>query len=345
MESFREFLAEMLVHNLSRNQNPEIVIAFRQHIWILPKKDYSSARKVWTEEETIRSILKDILKAHPQRKELGKPKIESLDDLLGWIRDYIPDAIVGWYDEAEKSLYLQDSAQPSPYTSPLVKKVAQTLKLRTVKYSATDPTEDERTKSVTRPQMKGNWPDIAFHGTSTAHIENILVQGLNPGESASNWEQIGIHHYDRIFLTVKFEEAQFHAVRTASGQGHKETAGLPIVVAVRIPDKNLIVPDYDIDAHAGRTSYGHERERKSYDALYSVSSSKASKHAGIFGYKGRIPANHIVYISVYSSVRKQWIVERNINRFKKLLRDMGTDYFYRRYGEEKYSDPNKNRYY
>jgi hypothetical protein len=318
MDSFRQFLNEMIVHRVS--QNPNIVIAFRQHLWLLGDGD----------NDEVRKILDTIVKENPKTPEYFKDyRVSDLHDFGSRLIDAIPDSFYGSWDAKQKVLWVGTSHDKMAVTtSPLAKKVAQTLGARSIQYSAYDSaSSNEFTVKVGRQRLKGDWPDVAFHGTTSEYIESILIKGIAPFQSGSNWAQQGVHHDDKVFFTANLEEAKGHAAMTA-----RKTRGIPVVVAAKIPDKNLILPDYDIDSEAGRSTYDHERDRKEFDSIFSVDSTRASKHAGRFAYKGRVPASHIVYLLVWSSHREQWMKISKFNRLKDGLRNQGNDYWFK-YGE------------
>lgn len=316
MDGFKLFLNEMLFHRVS--PNPDMVIAFRQHLWLINYKD----------DQLAQSIYDTIIREHPLSQAIEQKDVSSIYDLEQYLLDYVPDSLVGHWDTKTKVLWVGSIPAMSYASSPLAKKVAQVLGARSIQYSALEPTGSDYTIKVPRRHMKGDWPDIAFHGTSSEYVEGILSKGLKAGESPSNWSIIT--HEDKVFLTAKLDEAKSHAAWTAN-----KTRGIPVVVAVKIPDKKLIVPDFDVDTLATRSHYP-QRERRPYDALYSVDSFKASKHAGIFGYQGRIPANHIDHLLIWARYVEKWFRINKFARLKADLRRVGNDYW-ERYGYwEKY---------
>ena len=139
--------------------------------------------------------------------------------------------------------------------------------------------------------MRGETSNIMFHGTTTKYLGEILKTGIRAGRSRSNYDLIS--HPDLIFFSSRFDEAQHHSMHTAQKAG-----GDPMVVEFSLPDKNLLVPDYDVDAQSGETNiydYIPEETRNS-SANYSSmtgASDALSREFGVYGYRGRISPKFI----------------------------------------------------
>jgi len=311
---------------VNREKGGDTVIAFRQWLWVVK---YNSDKG----EE----IADKIAEAHPKGKELlTHLREKTISGVSEWVKDYIPDALVANWSSDKKILWLHSSSMTSATTSPLVRKVAIELRAKSVQYEALDGNERDYTVTRRRGQLRGNWDSVWYHGTSTKYLEDILRLGLKPGESDSNYADQDIHHEELIFLTAKIEEAQYHGWHTA-----RKVGGLPMVVQINhIPDKARLEPDYDVDKIASRNTY-NSPEPKDYDPVFSVDSMRASKHAGLVGYRGRIPANRIDAILVYSENRGNWVRIRDLARLRNVLSRYGDDFWYR-YGEP--ALPNRRRY-
>ena len=69
--------------------------------------------------------------------------------------------------------------------------------------------------------------------------------------------------------------------------------GDPMIVEIRIPDKNQLVQDYDVDNQSEVDLYEnipHSIRKNKYDTTEMPGSAfRLSKEFGIFGYRGRIP--------------------------------------------------------
>jgi hypothetical protein len=154
--------------------------------------------------------------------------------------------------------------------------------------------------------MKGKLPDVLYHGTHTGVLPSILKTGLNPDSYESNWPEVG--KFDLLFFTSKFEEAAFQANRSAD-KNHTQ----PIVLQVRIPDKDQVTWDYDmaalyanpeenpdLDTHGFTASPSfHDQAGRGGQGIQSANPGTNFMTAtGTVGYKKRIPAKFIVGVNV-----------------------------------------------
>jgi hypothetical protein len=332
MGMFRDFLAEVFVHRTS--ENAHTVIAFRSDIWLLHNDEQR--------KDVISGIWNSILAQHPGRVQLRQSHKDPQDvhDLKELVNEYIPDALVGQiYD---KTLWFDtDVNKAHPLTSTLAKKVAQALKVRSAHYSI----EDNDAKVSVKKMTGGGLPEMFYHGTSSAYLERIFATGLRAGASASNWMSGDIEHPETIFFTAQISEAMFHANRTAHGRENSASAGVPIVIAFRLPDPALLIPDYDVDRVSSRKHYEQKPPKDDPNftrtAMSSVDSWKLARQSGTFGYKGRIPPAFFEYILVYSEQDNKWnrISKRSFRAMLKKIEDWGLDTFEDVYG------PKKPRYY
>jgi len=315
-EGFNHFLTEMIVN---KEQSGNIIIAFRQWLWIV---NYNSDKYF--------EILNSILSVHPQRDKLRKliSRIDDIESLISWLNDYIPDVLCGCLINHGNTLQINQSSMTiSLTTSPLVKKVARELGVKNVNYSYYDEDDEDAVLRKKVKSLRGNLDVIWYHGTTSKYLYDILRLGLKPGERGSNYIDQDIVHDDIIFLAAKLDEAQHHAWHTVNRVG-----GHPIVLQVnKIPDKSLIIPDYDVDRLSSQNIYNHFGSRE-HDAIYSTDSNRAMKDAGLIGYKGRIPASMFSAVILYSSYSKKWIRFRDLSRLRRILIDYGEDFF-QRYGD------------
>ncbi len=222
-----------------------------------------------------------------------------------------PDIVAGTFDGTNLWLYDQESGH-HPQVSAYIRKVAQTLGASNVSHSAyVGGQEEEREFEYDFYQIGKGVPDVALHGTNTSEIRSLLRFGLDPSRGTGNWETTdfgdeGVGKFELNFLTVRPASAMFHANRSAARQG-----GAPIILHVKIPDKNQIGPDFDVAKATGLSdeladvlgftgSYRWEPDKDWESEQQAVIAAKSGqnlwKHAGLFSYRGRIPANHIVGI-------------------------------------------------
>ena len=199
------------------------------------------------------------------------------------------DVLFGTLLENGKTLHLDQigSFKLDPKSSVLVKKVVKELGVRKIVYPADYNWGDE--EEVPFYGARGKIADVMYHGTTSNYLENILKFGLVPGESKTNYE--GISHPNAVFFSSRMEEAQHHAVHTASKVG-----GDPVIASLNVPDPALLIPDYDVDMGAGDTGcfdYICHTLRNRQAGDLDVDSFSLSREVGVYGYKGRIPASAI----------------------------------------------------
>jgi len=260
----------------------DIIIAYRGNIWRFNSENIYDALK----EDEIEEISKSL------GSGISSSEWETPDELTDEIRDNNrPDILVGRIDgDIYKTLYLTNYSgfTLDPKSSILIKKIVKELDLDNVVYSSQI---DDHDFGVSKWEAKGQISDVMFHGTTTKYLGEILKTGIRAGRSQSNYEQIV--HPNLIFFSSRFDEAQHHSVHTAQKVG-----GDPMVIELAVPDKNLLVPDYDVDAQSGETNiydYISEETRNS-SANYSSMTGSAdalSREFGIYGYRGRISPKFI----------------------------------------------------
>lgn len=100
-----------------------------------------------------------------------------------------------------------------------------------------------------------------------------------------------------VFFSSRFDEAAYHASHTTDRvMTKKRQTTVPVIIEFYIPDKNKLVPDYDVAALAkgvrapNQEFYADLQKEKKPRQL--------SLETGIWGYKGRIPASFIKYVYV-----------------------------------------------
>lgn len=233
-------------------------------------------------EETRQKILTD-LKLNPEIFS----NIKDIQDFLAEIVDRVSDVVVGTIRNKKLTVF-NAGIKVDPKSSTLIKKIVQTLKLKSVDYW-----EDVESTETTVPKKKilGNIPDIVYHGTSSIYLLSILRKGLVAGEAESNYAKQGIIHPELIFFASRIGEAVHHAETTFRQKG-----GIPVILELKIPDKDQIIADYDIEKMTQNNQYYKNIDspsRLKYSQSYQQNPDKLSKHFGIYGYKKRIPASFI----------------------------------------------------
>lgn len=292
----REFgcLNEMFIEGKRNLQDGAHVLAYRSKIWIVPD---------WELEAVSKRMQASIRREAQIKKSKYDPGMEgSLENR--------PDILHAIYSKTNNRGSLEIlhgiNFQHDPELSILVKKVAQAL-------GVTSVTTNDRFHGA--EDLKAKTPEMAYHGTSTRWLKDILVHGLAPKPGNTNFDSV--HHRNHVFLTTDPIKAVFHAT-TASQEKTKHRSGYgqaqnrtndyghlfhqPIVLRVKIPDPALLDADYDIDQESSQTVYPdmHADVARAKDVKGTMpgDSKKISKSVGVFGYKGRILPQHIDQILI-----------------------------------------------
>lgn len=234
------------------------------------------------------------------KSQTGLDDIENWDDLREEVLDNRPDVFIG---QITDDGFLQNASY-NEFThgqnSPLIKKIVQFYKLKG--YRAPD-TEDDVGEEFSKHELTGMISDYAYHGTNLMALESIIKFGLNPSkENATNW---GFSFSDKIYLTTKENYGIYHANNSARNQKSH-----PILIRVKIPDKNRITADYDVaktfgmkdvsdqEGYTGiisKHTYDYDIRRTNKIQTHSPKTD-FNKVSGVFAYKGRIPASFISWI-------------------------------------------------
>ena len=265
-----KIISEMFVKG---DPNGEYIVAYRENIWRMGTYPSDEVREDINNSVGI--------------KEEWEQYADLMDELTDTER---MDVLVGSLLEGGKTLHIEQigSFKLDPKSSILVKKVVKELGARKVVYPVDYNWGDEEEVPFYRTQ--GKVADVMYHGTTSNYLENILKFGLVPGKSKTNYE--GISHPNAVFFSSRMEEAQHHAVHTASKVG-----GDPIIVNLKVPDPDLLIPDYDVDMGAGDTTgcfdYICHTLRSRQAGNLDTDSFSLSREVGVYGYKGRVPASAI----------------------------------------------------
>ncbi len=268
---FNQTLKEIFVKG---DRDADAICAYREHLWMFDEMDIPEDIQV----EILDALNLDNISSVSDLDEL-KDILESknkYDVLLGRIHTKI-----GGRSELE-IIPVHPSFVKDPQSSLTVKKVVKALKIDKVSYSGLD---DEYQDTPSR-EVSGEIPTVVYHGTTTKYLGSILKSGLSPGVSKTNYESVS--HQDAVFFTSRLPEAAYHAEHAAM-----KNDGEPLVLIMRIPDKDKIIPDFDVDAHAEDEAYPNIYKRQDKSGSIKGKSMTHTKEFGLYGYRGRIPASFI----------------------------------------------------
>lgn len=287
MKKFQDFLAEVFVKG-GRVKDGSSVLALRENIW------------VWNNRREFKRLAPFI------NKQLNTD-FNDPQDIERWL-SYNHDAVYGSINGGK--LYINNLGDLRPSTnSPTLRKVLKQLKLsaatkQTYDFDSGAAVDFDKKREEFNADLSKN---KFFHGTSTAHIENLLKTGLRPRPDQTNFDNI--EHQDKVFVTTSEDKALFHAQMAAM-----KTESMPIILELKIPDPDKLVSDYDVVSNiiganselSSELGYdeiyyadryaGHGNPSSGYKDMvkrYAGKLGQISSHMGIFGYKGRIPATFI----------------------------------------------------
>lgn len=280
-----DFINEMLIKGKRKTGEPEQVIAFNKWIYFLDDEapDWGEVKQEIVANLNLEDKMDDT---------------EGMDmyDFKQTIAELVPDVLIGSINGDELNLDGYAGFKLDPQSSILIKKVVKQLGIDSVEY----PRDEYGGEYHSKWEIKGKIPDVAYHGTTTEYLEEISRIGLRPGAKESNWMKQYISHPDKIFFATRFDEAMNHAQMTAGKRG-----GYPMVVEFKIPNKDLIVPDYDVEVQTGHHADGDSDIKLYYTYIdkpfpkehdpktHKEKPLSVSKEFGVYGYKGVVPPKFI----------------------------------------------------
>lgn len=279
---FKDYFNSVISEMIERYNDPEgdLIVAHLGNVWRLPS------------DSTDKKILDDI------SKHTGLPEVDEAYDFYNLIENENRlDIFIGTVGEDN---YLHSGlphSESHTISSPLIRKILHLYKF--FGFKERDFGDVDSSVETHRFDVKGDFLDYAYHGTDSYSMLKILKFGLKPlNGSQSTWD---FQFSDKIFLTTRLHFAMFHANRSAKHRHAK-----PIVLKVRIPDKKLIVADYDIAKLFGMEKDAREEGYldtiQYYNPFFPQDASVIKKYSpktnftkssGVFAYKGRIPVSFI----------------------------------------------------
>jgi lysozyme family protein len=286
----------------------DLVVAYRENIWLLNRRRDS--------EENV-PVMEDI------EQTFGLSPEDDVHDLLSTLEEKRPDVLRGEID-GDRLILSGATDWRFGRGSHLLKKVMQELQLSGVTYlnSGGDPYEN-----IGDFQITGKVPEALYHGTTSENALGILRFGLAPDRAATNYpgrfKHPPIYHEDKVFLSENIDKAEHHAFNAVTrdmqygspGYGSAKPRGFPVIFRFRIPDPNLLVPDLDVEHISDKPTgtYDYVPPRDQYSPKIQDDPTQFSRQTGIFGYKGRIPANFIsdIYVWISGDIESEGFDESN----------------------------------
>ena len=285
------------------DESDGVIIAFRGDYWLLGEWD----------NEVPETVIADIA------EKTGVKETDLVDlqayEVMDYFRDYgRPDVIAGTIQGGELAIpRLSSGAEPHPIVSAMLKKIVDELNLKGVTTEVhSDYGDDGITTDYThKNNMGADLPSVLYHGTSSDRFEQILRVGLHPNRSDSNWLGTNIDNSHFVYGAVTDTLAEFHANRTSgyqmgNGESHELDDPFPVVFSFKVPDKNLLIPDYDVASDTiGQTpqtdALGYTGQSDNFgsdagDISRMNPEGRVWKSASVFGYNGWISPSHIIAV-------------------------------------------------
>lgn len=200
------------------------------------------------------------------------------------------------------------SANALSAQSPEIKKVVRQFGVKRVRTEipngAHGPEEQEHKPNdsaiPTYVNPKEQLPKIGFSGRSHDNILKIYKLGLAPRNVTKANSNFKAMHDNTIFFSADYKKA------LAYSRGYPKC-----VFEFKIPDQAKIIPDYDARGAGGEkgTNYTKGLVPGEFDDIgykqitghtsnFDQNQMSDSKQMGLFGYIGRIPSNHIMYVYI-----------------------------------------------
>lgn len=268
-----QLLNEMIVYGDKVDDN--YVVAFNKWIFLFNKKDAIDSFKV------IIQKLQQVFPHNSFINELGliydKQYYEkNIEELLKELHDEVKDTLVGFLHDDK--LYVYGFVSLDIIHSVICKKV---LKQLNMSQYAIDITNFEHVKTISDDELK-TFPNIGFHGTSSSRLSSIIRKGIQPG-NLMNWSNIkNIDTSGLIFFSTNSIAPLFHSTHVSAIDVNS-----PIIIEFEIPDKNRVVPDYDVEMYTGIVQQ-YKRRHTYFKKAISNKPLSLSKELGIYAYKGTI---------------------------------------------------------
>jgi len=287
-EIVEKVIKELIVHG--DRDDADHFVTHREDLWIFPENEFPQDMKL--------------------KLNLASDDFEELMD------EERQDIIFGSIHGDSLYVYQVGPFIRDPRSSVIIKKIVNQLNLSSVRYPVID-----HEVQVDRDEILGKIPEVAYHGTSSEYLSKILKLGLKPGETYTNYPLLattepGFSELMRntVYFSTRFDEAEHHATYTTDKLNATNEPSDPVVIALRIPDKDKLVTDFDVEKQIARGDKGSKPF-------------SATKEVGVYGYRGRVPASFFVkfYVAMNTepgdihSLVKEDFVELDLAEVKRYI--------------------------
>lgn len=296
MKNFNNFLNEVLVHPKYNDVDCRFIISYKKYIYLLTDDDFNDNEKI--------NELLELL-------DIPDSYSDSIYDLRQYIEEEMPHII--YLDYRNERLYLHLALTQFSFDFNIYKQFIDTLK--TLKkelnvdtlevfgnmpdfhgesevYVAENFDIDDLINHFKKDVKVRKLPKFVYHGTCTAHLNNILSKGLRPDQIDSNFKNLYLST-DYIFFTSSIYESYFYAENAAH-----QTKSIPIILEISTDSFDINKISFDYDFYADFIGIGNEdfdrlaSYKYHYDSENKVLKYLHNKYVGAtfrkFSYKGNI---------------------------------------------------------
>jgi hypothetical protein len=300
MENFKTFITELFEIGFYNKQKKTYVVAVNDKIYLINSDmNCEQLKYLFIDLYTAFRLNKSLIKVVDEDNSCIEDVTNYIETHISTLFRYVEDIISG-YIENEFFYIDRKGYTPDPVSSVMVNKIVKQLKIKKVKLVNIPDifNPDYDVINYDPSIIKGKTPDIAYHGTASVYLKDILRIGIRPNRSPSNYS---IKHNKLIFFTTSLFNALEYA-KSAVDNNPKDC--VPIVIKFEIPDKDLIIADYDIERFSGIDKYYKHIEKKyninpiSYKN--DIDPDKIAKELGTYGYRGVVNPTNIKSVFLYN---------------------------------------------
>lgn len=276
----RMMLSELFVYGDKSDQS--YIVAFHKHIFLF-KDTYDEKNKAISDVlKKLDEVWQSNIASQHNYFKSEQYKFDDARTVIEKLQSLVKDIFIGKILENEQTLYVYNFGDFDGQHSPYFRQILRQLKIDDVIEGGY--IGDEGVKFITNSEIK-SLPDIGYHGTSSKYLTSILKTGIQK-DKPSNWKDV--QHTKYIFFSTKTIKPLFHAQTISKFQN-----SIPIIIEFKIPNKNLITHDFDIEKYTGTDDIYTDIKSSIKKKAISNKPMSLTKNKGIYAYIGNIEPQYI----------------------------------------------------